>query len=112
MPDDDPSRPPPSSLPPVLSELVAGALQRLVDGGRAGLRGAADRGRRRLERRQLERDLEQFWVRLGKTTYHLVEAGELEHPALQKAMDRIDRLQEQIRAARDDGRVDPDPDTR
>lgn len=111
MSDDRPSSP--SSLSPVLAELVGGALQRLVDGSRAGLRGAADRGRRRLERRQLERDLEHFWVRLGKTTYHLVEAGELDHPALRKAMERIDTLHEQLEAARvAPPRVDPEPDTR
>lgn len=89
-----------AELAPILGELVSGALRRLIEGGRTGLRTAAASGRRRLEQRQLERDLEHFWMRLGKTTYHLVEAGEIEHPALRKAMERIDELEARIAEAR------------
>ncbi len=108
---DEPS---PNELTPILGDLVAGALRRLVTGGRAQLRSAAQSGRRRLEQRQLDRDLEHFWMRLGKTTYHLVNAGELDHPALRKAMARIDELEDRIadaRASATNG-VDPESDTR
>lgn len=99
----------PTDLSPLLGDLVTKALKRLVDRSRTGLRQAADTGRRRLELRQLDRDLEHFWMRLGKTTYHLVEAGELDHPALRKAMERIDELEARIAAARRGELVD-EPD--
>ncbi len=97
----------PRDLAPIFGDLLGGALRRLVDGGRSRLRSAAASGRRRLELRQAERDLEHFWIRLGKTTYHLVEAGEVDHPALRKAMERIDALQARIAQMRRDA---PSPD--
>src|SRR5690349_1134420 len=72
-----------------LASRMARAVRRIVERGRSGL-----------ERRQLHRDLDQFWVRLGKTAFRLVEAGEIDHPALRKAMDRIAELEGQIDAAR------------
>ncbi len=54
--------------------------------GRTELDRAARSGRDRLELRQLNKDLDHFWVRLGKTARRLVEAGEIDHPALRKAI--------------------------
>jgi len=72
-------------------------MRRLVERGRFEMEKAANRGRLRLESRQLQRDRDHFWKRLGKEAYHLVEAGEVDHPALRKAMSRIDDLEERIR---------------
>ena len=83
-----------SSAP--ISEAVSSVLGRLIDRTRREFSRAASAGKNRLELRQLERDQEHFWVRLGKEAYHLVEAGEIEHPALRKAMGRIDDLQDRI----------------
>lgn len=86
-----------ASAQPV-SEVFSTLVNRLVFRGRRSLGRAARAGRTRLELRQLQRDRDAFWMRLGKTAYHLVEAGEIEHPALRKAMRRIDDLEGRIGA--------------
>lgn len=98
---------------PVLADLLTDAVRRLVRRGRLELGRAARSGRTRLEQRQLAKDLDHFWVRLGKTAFRLVEAGEIDHPALRQAMARIEELEAQIDTARGPtgGPIDePDPD--
>ena len=85
-------------LTPILGDLFQSAMRKLMDRGRSEFGRAATAGRHRLEVRQQRKDLEHFWKRLGKTAYHLVEAGELDHPALRKAMTRIDALEKQVKA--------------
>ena len=85
-----------NELQPLLGDLLGRAVRRLVARGRVELGRAARSSRERLELRQLQRDLDHFWVRLGKTTYRLAEAGELDHPAIRKAMTRIDELEARI----------------
>lgn len=55
-----------------------------------------DTGRQQLRLRTLRRDLDHFWIRLGKTSYRLVESGDLQHPALEKAVQRIRELEAEI----------------
>lgn len=104
---------PGTDLQPVLGELLSKAVRRLLYRSRDGLSQAARTGRERLELRQLQRDLDHFHVRLGKTAYHLVNAGEIDHPALRRAMERIDELEQRIdslRAGSTDGVAsDDDP---
>ncbi len=97
-------------LQPILGDLLGRAVKRLVARGRRELGRAARTGRERLELRQAQRDLELFWVRLGKTAVRLVEAGEIDHPALRKAMARIDELEariDELRARVPPAAVDP-----
>ena len=97
-------------LQPLLGDFLGRAVRRLVARGRNELGRAARNGREKLELRQLQRDLDHFWVRLGKTTYRLVEAGELDHPAFRKAMARIDELEariDELRTRLPPGSVDP-----
>ena len=84
--------------PQAVGDVFSTLVNRLVVRGRRGIGRAARAGRTRLELRQLQRDRDAFWMRLGKTAYHLVEAGEIEHPALRKAMSRIDELEARIGA--------------
>lgn len=86
----------PSRLEPVLGEALSRVVRRLLNRGRAELGRAARSGRSQLELRQLEKDRDHFWVRLGKTASRLVEGGEIDHPALRKAMQRIDELEARI----------------
>ena len=79
-----------------LTDTIGRLLRRLVDRGKATLGKAAAHGRDHLRLLQVRRDLDHFWVRLGKTAYHLVEAGEVDHPALRKAIERIDDLERRI----------------
>lgn len=98
----------PPMEPSPLGELVSHLLKRAVDRGRREIGRAAREGRVRFELRQAQRDLDHFWRRLGKTSYNLVESGEIDHPALQRAMSRIDALEQQI----DDLRAGGSPDER
>ncbi|MCO4744450.1 MAG: hypothetical protein KC912_06670 [Proteobacteria bacterium] len=85
-----------NALTPV-GEVLAGALSRLLVRGRGSVGRAAEAGRIRLELRQIQKDRDAFWIRLGKTAYHLVGDGEIEdHPALRKAIERIDALEQQV----------------
>jgi hypothetical protein len=72
-------------LEPQSGNRMVRAVRRMMERGRSGL-----------ELRQLNKDLDHFWVRLGKTAYHLVVAGEIDHPALRKAMERIEELEGRI----------------
>ncbi|MCB9664169.1 MAG: hypothetical protein H6732_08640 [Alphaproteobacteria bacterium] len=87
----------PESVPPgALGDVLQDALRRLVHDSRDRLLRAADDGRARLRAIQLQRDREAMWSRLGKTAYRLVEAGELDHPALAKAIGRIDAIDAEL----------------
>ena len=81
-----------------LTGRVRGLFERAARRGRRELTRAAEVGRHQLELREARKDLESFWVRLGKTAYRLAEAGELDHPSIRKAMDRIDALEARIAA--------------
>ncbi|MEZ4237609.1 MAG: hypothetical protein R3F59_15970 [Myxococcota bacterium] len=78
------------------SDPLGDLVKRFLRRGRAELGRAARTGRAQLERRQLQKDLDHFWVRLGKTAFRLVEAGEIDHPSLRQAMQRIEELEAQI----------------
>lgn len=95
-----------------VGDLVVRALRRIAGRGRKEVERAAERGRQRLEERQRRKDLEAFWIRLGKTAWRLTEAGEIDHPALRKAMSRIAELERRIAAAEGPAAavVDPGPE--
>jgi hypothetical protein len=86
--------------PSLLGDLVSDVLRRALQRSRTELGRAARSGRLQLELRQARRDLDHFWQRLGKTSYNLTESGEIDHPALRRAMTRIDELEERIDALR------------
>ncbi len=87
-------------LQPILGDLLGDAVRRLLRRGRTELSRAAEVSRTQLALRRQQADLAHFWARLGKTAYHLVQAGEIDHPALRKAMTRIDSLEAEIDALR------------
>lgn len=95
-PSEEPLPAPPddASVPTLLSQLMRRAARR----GRREVARVADAGRQQLEMRQARSDLDAFWVRLGKTAYHLAQAGEIEHPAIDRACTRIDELTAHIDA--------------
>ena len=95
----DPKLPDPATrLPDVLQD----ALRKLVADSRERLLRAADDGRVLLRVRQLQRDRDALWGRLGKTAYRLVQSDEIDHPALRKAMSLVDDLDDEIRRLRDE----------
>ncbi|MBM4367339.1 MAG: hypothetical protein FJ102_14095 [Deltaproteobacteria bacterium] len=50
-----------------------------------------------LHLRQLRGDRERMFVKLGKETRQLIEAGEIKHPGLERGVHRIDDIERQIR---------------
>lgn len=97
-PPDEPSGRP--SLQELVGEALVQTLERLLRRGREEAGRVARSGRQQLALRQLQKDLDHFWVRLGKTAYHLTRGGEIDHPALRRAMERIDELEAKIDAIR------------
>jgi hypothetical protein len=105
---EDPMSGSDDSAPPSRKRLgvrryVQEALQRAVEQSRAGLGRAAAAGRQQLELRAAKRDLDHFWIRLGKTSFHLLSAGEIDHPALRRAAARIRELEGQVDALQQPG---------
>ena len=87
----------PFDPPAPIRDAISLVLRRVMNRGRYQVERAATRGRTRLELRQLHNDREHFLQRLGKEAYHLVEGGEIDHPALRKTMARLDDLEQRIR---------------
>jgi len=107
-PPSSTSEPPPPradepELVPIVGDLLRRAAKRLWRRGRVEVSRAATASKEALALRQKQADLDAFWRRLGKTAYHLVQDDEIDHPALRKAMERIDQLEEEIAAARGSG---------
>lgn len=80
----------------LMADALEHLIRRVVRRGRVELEKAAGSGRRRLELRQLRKDRDHFWIRIGKTAQQLVLAGEVDHPALRKAMERIDAIEAEL----------------
>ncbi len=54
-----------------------------------------------LHLRQLRGDRERMFVKLGKETRQLIEAGEVKHPGLERGVQRIADIERQIREQED-----------
>ena len=80
------------AIPELFNALATGLARR----GRASVRRRLGATRSHLEKRQLEQDRQHFWIRLGKTAYQLSNEGELDHPAIKKAVQRIQDLEQQL----------------
>lgn len=78
------------------SNPLQGAVERLLGKAADQVRRVADDGRLLIRIHGLQRDMDAFWVRLGKTAFRLAEAGEVDHPALTKAVERIMSIEAEI----------------
>ena len=78
------------------ADWMTSLLKRIAKGGADGIEQLVQNRRVQLEQRAAKRELNQFWIRLGKTAYHLREAGELDHPAISKAAERIKDYQTKL----------------
>lgn len=92
MAEADPPSDPPTPLEALVRRWARRAASAAWRRGRANWQQVTARGKRALAQRQTRHDLDQFWVRLGKTAYQLQRGGEIDHPALLRAMARIDAL--------------------
>ena len=65
---------------------------------KASLSTVASASKRQLEKRQAQKDLQRLYWKLGKEVVTLVEAGEIQHPALEKRRKRILEQLERVRS--------------
>lgn len=97
----------------VFGQAVLGLARVLVRRGREEARRAAQTGRLRLDLRQLRKDRDAMYGKLGRELRHLVEGGEIAHPGVQRGLARIAELEERIRRLEGElaaaGEVEPDP---
>jgi NADPH-dependent glutamate synthase beta subunit-like oxidoreductase len=80
-------------------------LGRLMSRGKVELEKAARRGRDQLHLRQLRNDRDVMYQKLGKEARNLLEAGEIEHPGIRKAVERISELEKRLSESEDAIRV-------
>ncbi|MCK6517799.1 hypothetical protein L6R46_22400 [Myxococcota bacterium] len=100
------------SLSPALSDAMRQVFGVIRTHGRRQLEHLARRGRERLDLIQARRDLDRLHQKLGREVVNLVEAGELDHPALRQRAARIRAQEEVVREAErqqgaSPGAVDP-----
>lgn len=80
-------------------------LERIFSKGKVGLEKAARVGRDQIHLRQLRSDRDKLYQKLGKEAKNLLDAGEIVHPGLSKAIERVVELEKRIQDAEDALRV-------
>lgn len=97
----------------VFGQAVLGLARVLVRRGKEEARRAAQTGRLRLDLRQLRKDRDAMYGKLGRELRHLVEGGEIAHPGVQRGLERIAELEERIRRLEGElaaaGEAEPEP---
>ncbi|MEL6342837.1 MAG: hypothetical protein AAFV53_06870 [Myxococcota bacterium] len=88
-----------------LADALGQVMRVVVRRGRAELSRAAAQGRVRMELRQLRKDRQRMFEKLGREVVRLVEGGELSHPGLLRGAERIQQLDAQIAAVEADVRA-------
>ena len=103
-PEGEAAGPRPSSGPRGggdVGEVVGDLLGRLFRRGKVEMERATRQARERLTLRQLRSDRDRMYQKLGKETRHLLEGGEIEHPGLRRAVERIKELEVRIQEQED-----------
>jgi len=98
----------------VLGQAMFDLARVLLRKGRVEARKAASTGRLRLDLRQLLKDRDAMYTKLGRELRHLVEGGELDHPGLKRGVERIGELDRRIDDLKRElalaGEAEPDSD--
>lgn len=71
-------------------------LKQLLTRGRAEASKAAKKGREMLHLRQLRVDRDRMYQKLGKEARNLLEGGEIAHPGIARAVERIAEIEARI----------------
>ncbi|MCB9778378.1 MAG: hypothetical protein H6742_07440 [Alphaproteobacteria bacterium] len=80
----------------MLGSAVLSLARVLFRRGRKTAKRAAEGGRVRLDLRQLRRDRDVMYQKLGREVRTLIEGGELRHPGLERGIGRIEELEARI----------------
>ena len=82
----------------IMSKVVGGALRFLLDKGRQGVEWSTSEGKHQMVKRQLLKDRQAMWEKLGREVCALVEGGEVDHPGLLRGAERIQQIEAKIEA--------------
>lgn len=78
--------------PPTQPQSPRSWISRLVDTSKSTVELATSQSLSMLRGRQLDKELQHHWVRLGKQTLELVRNGDVEHPTLVRLSERLEEL--------------------
>lgn len=81
---------------PPLGDALGNVLKLVLERGQSRVESVAQDGRLRLELRQLRKDRDAMYRKLGREVRRLLEAGELDHPGVARGVERISGLDERI----------------
>ncbi len=99
MADDETPRPDPAAGPQApLGDALGNVLKLVLERGQSRVESVAQDGRLRLELRQLRKDRDAMYRKLGREVRRLQEAGELTHPGVARGVERIAGLDDRIEA--------------
>jgi hypothetical protein len=82
--------------PGALGEALGNVMRLMLERGQSRVERAAADGRTRLELRQLRRDRDAMYRKLGREVRLLLEAGEIDHPGIRRGVERITLLDEKL----------------
>jgi hypothetical protein len=95
----DGGRDPLTDATSIFGEALGGLLRVAFARGKVELERAASEGRHRLELHQLRKDRNAMYAKLGREVRALQEGGELQHPGVARAVERIRELDDKIQQA-------------
>jgi len=93
--------------------LLGTLLSGVMDRGKREIERMASGTRVRLDLRQLRRDRDMMYQKLGRETRALLEGGEIQHPGLARGLERIHELDRKIAAVEAEmsmAGLNPDPE--
>ena len=82
-----------------LGDALASVMRMVFERGQTRAEALAADGRGRLELRQLRKDRDAMYRKLGREVRRLLEAGEIQHPGLLKGVERVDAVEARIAEA-------------
>jgi len=82
-----------------IGDALASVMRMVFERGQTRAEALAADGRGRLELRQLRKDRDAMYRKLGREVRRLLEAGEIEHPGLLRGVERVDAVEARIAEA-------------
>lgn len=81
-----------------IGDALANVMRMVFERGQTRAEAIAADGRGRLELRQLKKDRDAMYRKLGREVRRLLEAGELDHPGIRRGVERIQGVEARIEA--------------
>ena len=79
-----------------IGDALANVMRMVFERGQTRAEALAADGRGRLELRQLRKDRDAMYRKLGREVRRLLEAGEIDHPGLRRGVERVDAVEARI----------------